>query len=146
MAVAVAVTAAHVLRRVNQGLSQGLPGFEAARHAQGRKRRPLLAAPTLCDHARPRSSVPPLLPCQDKITHVTSLHAAGLRFRVLPGAWAVHRPHALNPAAGIAKGRVREASSAAGVEALRQARRDGAGRLRVVERVMAFILLYCSRC
>ncbi|KAG2500253.1 hypothetical protein HYH03_001831 [Edaphochlamys debaryana] len=54
----------------------------------------------------------------DKITHVVSLHHARLAFRTLPNAWVVHRPHAFNPAASIAKGAVAKTTSVTALAAL----------------------------
>ncbi|EFJ52772.1 hypothetical protein VOLCADRAFT_127353 [Volvox carteri f. nagariensis] len=56
----------------------------------------------------------------DKIAHVVSLHHSGLLFKALPNAWVVHRPHALNPAAAIAKAVVGSSLSQHGVGALQE--------------------------
>ncbi|KAG2438586.1 hypothetical protein HXX76_005136 [Chlamydomonas incerta] len=54
----------------------------------------------------------------DKITQVVTLHHSRILFRALPNAWVVHRPHTLNPAAGIAKNRTGSTTSLAGVGSL----------------------------
>ncbi|GIM01964.1 hypothetical protein Vretimale_6730 [Volvox reticuliferus] len=67
----------------------------------------------------------------DKITHVVTLHHAGLLFKAMPNAWVVHRPHQLNPAAAIAKAVIGSSTSQHGVGALQEVRvkgMDQAGR------------------
>ncbi|GIL49886.1 hypothetical protein Vafri_6197 [Volvox africanus] len=56
----------------------------------------------------------------DKITHVVTLHHAGLLFKAMPNAWVVHRPHQLNPAAAIAKSVIGSSTSQHGVGALQE--------------------------
>lgn len=56
----------------------------------------------------------------DKITHVITLHHAGVLFKALPNAWVVHRPHALNPAAAIAKAVIGSSTSQHGVGVLQE--------------------------
>lgn len=63
---------------------------------------------------------------------MVTLHHSRILFRALPNAWVVHRPHTLNPAAGIAKNRTGSTTSLTGVGSLSEV---GALRTGVLEAV-----------